>query len=178
MRFRLIPMTPEHAGQILTWKYPTPYDLYDYDRAADHILDASQWGKTLFAALDESGALVGELTLGFLDRADEWVSWEDIQAGRLEGCILWIGFGLRPDLTGQGLGLSFVNACADFAARFARQQYGYRGEHIGLGVYQFNQRAIRVYERAGFVKFAERSAQVNGRELPAQRMKKKIVELV
>jgi len=174
MRFHFLPMTSEYAGRILTWKYPPPYDLYDYDKAAEHILDSAGWGKTLFAALDETGALAGELTLGFLDRAGEWVSLEDMQAGRLDGCILWVGFGLRPGLTGHGLGLSFVNACTGFAAQFARKQYGYQGRYIGLGVYQFNQRAIKVYERAGFVKFMERTAIVNGQELPAQRMKKPI----
>ncbi len=174
MRFRFLPMTSEHAARILTWKYPPPYDLYDYDKAAEHILDSTGWGKTLFAALDETGALAGELTLGFLDRDDEWVSLDDMQAGRLAGCILWIGFGLRPDLTGRGLGLDFVTACADFAAQFARRQYRYRGAEIGLGVYQFNQRAIKVYERAGFVKFTERIALVNGRAYPAQRMKQRI----
>ncbi len=81
---------------------------------------------------------------------------------------------MRPDLTGQGLGLAFVTACADFAAQLARERYGYRGEYIGLGVYQFNQRAIKVYERAGFVKFMERIALINGREYPAQRMKKRM----
>lgn len=174
MRFHFVPMTADYAACTLTWKYPPPYDLYDYDKAAEHILDSVGWGRTLFAALDETAALVGELTLGFLDRNDEWISLDDMQAGRLDDCILWIGFGLRPDLTGQGLGLAFVTACADFAAQFARRQYRYQGEEIGLGVYQFNQRAIKVYERAGFAKFMERIALVNGRELPAQRMKKRL----
>ncbi|MCA1899416.1 MAG: GNAT family N-acetyltransferase [Chloroflexi bacterium] len=174
MRFRFLPMTAEYAARILTWRYPPPYDVYDYDKAAEHMLDSAGWGKTLFAALDENGALAGELTLGFLDQDDEWVPLDDMQAGRLDGCILWIGFGLRPDLTGQGLGLDFVTACADFAAQFSRRQYRYQGGEVGLGVYQFNQRAIKVYERAGFVKFIERIALVHGQEVPAQRMKKRL----
>ncbi len=88
MRFHFLAMTAEHATCILNWKYPPPYDLYDYDKAAEHILDSVGWGKTLFAALDETGALAGELTLGFLDPTDEWVSLDDMQAGRLDGCIL------------------------------------------------------------------------------------------
>lgn len=176
MHFQFLPMTPEYASQILTWKYPPPYDLYDYDKASEHILDSTGWGKSLFAVLSESGELAGELTLGFLDRDDEWVSLDTLQPGQLDGCILWIGFGMRPDLTGHGLGLSFVTACVDYASQFARREYHYQGPHIGLGVYQFNQRAIKVYERAGFVKFMERTALVQGRELAAQRMKKRINE--
>lgn len=174
MRFHFLPMTAEYAGCILTWKYPPPFDWYDYDKASRHILDSTQWSKTLFAALGENEVLAGELPLRFLDPTDDWVSLDDMQAGRLEGYILWIGFGLRPNLTSQGFGLDFVTACADFAAQFARRQYRYPGTDIGLGVYQFNQRAIKVYERAGFVKFMERIALVNGCKLLAQRMKKRI----
>ena len=174
MQFQFTAMTLEYACCVLKWKYEGPYAFYDYDRSEEHILDASQWGNTLFAVLDESARLVGELTLGFLDGEEEWVSQADMNAGQLEGCILWIGFGMRPDLTGRGQGLSFVNACAEFAARFTRERYQYPGEFIGLGVYQFNQRAIKVYERAGFVKFAERCPLINGQEYPSQRMKKRI----
>ncbi len=174
MRFQFVPMTSGFAQRILTWKYPPPYDLYDYENEADHILDQEEWGATLFAVLDEGGELVGELSFGFLDTADEWVPLEDVRAGRLEGCILWVGFGLQPGLTGQGLGLSFVNACVDFAVEFSRQRYQYAGENVGLGVYQFNQRAIKVYERAGFVKYLEQTAEVEGQEISAQRMKKRI----
>lgn len=174
MQFHFTPMTSEYAQQIVTWKYEGPYAFYNYDRSAEHILNASQWGNMLFAVLDENAQLVGELTLGFLDRDEEWVPQADMDTGKLEGCILWIGFGLRPDLTGRGLGLSFVNACADFAVQLAGQRYRYKGEYIGLGVYQFNQRAIKVYERAGFVKFTERRPIIDGQVYPSQRMKKLI----
>jgi ribosomal-protein-alanine N-acetyltransferase len=174
MQFHFTAMTLDHARCILAWKYNGPYAFYNYAKSADHILNTDLWGRTLFAALDATGQLVGELTLGFLDPDFEWVSQADIDAGRLEGCILWIGFGMRPDLTGQGHGLPFVNACADFAVQFTRERYHYTGEYIGLGVYQFNQRAIKVYERAGFVKFMERCPIIDGQPYPAQRMKKRI----
>jgi len=172
--YQIVPMTADLAQQVVTWKYDGPYAFYDYCNEADHILDTSEWGKTLFAVLDESGQLCGEVSFGFLDPADEWVAQEDMDAGRLENCILWIGFGLRPDLTGQGQGLAFVNACVAFAVQFARVQYHYLGEYIGLGVYQFNQRAIKVYERAGFEKFYEGCVVEGGNELKAQRMRKRI----
>jgi RimJ/RimL family protein N-acetyltransferase len=51
---------------------------------------------------------------------------------------------LRPDLTGRRIGLGFVEAGMDFARRtFAPATFR-------LDVATFNQRAIRVYERAGF----------------------------
>ncbi len=88
MLFHFTPMTTPYALQIFQWEYEGPYAFYNYDKAADHILNASLWGNTLFAALDETDQLVGELTLGFLDPQYEWVSQTDMDAGRLEGCIL------------------------------------------------------------------------------------------
>ena len=54
------------------------------------------------------------------------------------------GLGLRPDLVGQGLGLDFFNA----GLAFARERYEPR--RVYLHVAEFNERARRVYERAGF----------------------------
>jgi RimJ/RimL family protein N-acetyltransferase len=51
---------------------------------------------------------------------------------------------MQPDLTGKGLGLAFINAGLDFA----REQF--QPDYFRLFVLTFNERAIRVYERAGF----------------------------
>jgi [ribosomal protein S18]-alanine N-acetyltransferase len=53
------------------------------------------------------------------------------------------GLGLRPDLTGQGLGLEFFRA----GVAFARERY--QPQRVYLHVAEFNERARRVYERAG-----------------------------
>ena len=55
-----------------------------------------------------------------------------------------VGLGMRPDLTGRGLGEEFVHA----GLRFARETYS--PPAFRLTVAAFNRRAIRVYERAGF----------------------------
>ncbi len=174
MPYHFTPLNRVYAETILTWKYDGPYAFYDYHQSSDHILKMDAWGSTLFAALDESGNLIGELTIGFLDQDEEWVPQAEMDACHLDHCILWIGFGMRPDLTGHGLGLSFVNACVDFSVHMARDRYRYSGEYIGLGVYCFNQRAIKVYERAGFIKFKDSSSIKKGVEYKAQRMKKRI----
>jgi RimJ/RimL family protein N-acetyltransferase len=61
-----------------------------------------------------------------------------------ENNTITIGLGLRPDLTGQGKGLAFVSAGLDFARR------EFAPDYFRLFVLTFNERAIRVYEKAGF----------------------------
>ena len=79
-----------------------------------------------FAARGEDGALIG-------------FYYFELKRGVLE-----YGLGLRPDLTGRGLGQEFVRAGLEFGrARFAPRK-------IMLNVAAFNKRAIRVYERLGF----------------------------
>ena len=54
------------------------------------------------------------------------------------------GLGLRPDLVGHGLGLAFFLS----GLAFARKRY--EPQRVYLHVAEFNERARRVYERAGF----------------------------
>jgi aminoglycoside 6'-N-acetyltransferase/ribosomal-protein-alanine N-acetyltransferase len=60
------------------------------------------------------------------------------------GDVLDYGLGLRPDLTGLGRGLVFFRA----GLEFGRERYSPR--LIQLHVAAFNERAVKVYERAGF----------------------------
>lgn len=127
---RIAPLAQDDAQEIAAWRYEPPYDFYDAD--ADHrdlaeLLDPGQRRDKYFAAHDEHGALVGYF--GFVDS---------------DG-VVGVGLGLRPDLTGQGLGLWFLEEGIAFArARFAPRL-------LRLAVAAFNRRAITVYERAGFV---------------------------
>jgi RimJ/RimL family protein N-acetyltransferase len=54
------------------------------------------------------------------------------------------GLGLRPDLAGRGLGLEFFRE----GLAFGRERY--LAALVRLFVAAFNERAIKVYERAGF----------------------------
>src|SRR5260370_20651534 len=51
---------------------------------------------------------------------------------------------MRPGLVGKGLGLAFVDA----GLAFAKEQF--KPDYFRLFVLTFNERAIKVYERAGF----------------------------
>jgi ribosomal-protein-alanine N-acetyltransferase len=122
-------MTAADARAIAAWRYPEPYAFYDSDAdPADlaELLDPAEWGRRYFAADDGAGGLVGLFVFKLRDGVAE------------------IGLGLRPDLTGRGLGHSFVEAGVDYAAS------ALGASEFALAVAAFNRRAITVYERAGF----------------------------
>src|SRR2546421_416682 len=66
------------------------------------------------------------------------------RSARRRGDEVEVGLGLRPDLTGRGLGESFSRAALDFA----RAEWSPR--RFRLYVAAWNRRALRVYERLGF----------------------------
>jgi [ribosomal protein S18]-alanine N-acetyltransferase len=110
----------EHQRLLATWRYPAPYDFYNGD--ADPVLNPERF----FVARDAAGDVVGFYY--FEPKPPE----------------LDFGLGLRPDLTGRGLGLQFFLA----GLAFGRERY--RPARVVLHVASFNERARRVYERAGF----------------------------
>ena len=122
-------MTDEDACEISRWHYEPPYDFYDATSDQgdlEELLDAERRQGVYFSAFDEEGSLVGFFQF---ESKDETVD---------------VGLGLRPDFTGRGLGVEYVLA----GLEFARQRSS--PERFTLSVATFNERAIRVYERAGF----------------------------
>jgi RimJ/RimL family protein N-acetyltransferase len=120
MRLTIEPATPDMFAELGAWRYEAPYDFYDGD--AEPVLNPERY----YRATGEDGALVG------------FYYFEQ------KGDALEIGLGLRPDLTGRGLGGEFFRV----GLEFGRACYG--PARVILNVAAFNERAIRVYERAGF----------------------------
>jgi ribosomal-protein-alanine N-acetyltransferase len=140
--YRFTPMTEADARAIGDWRYEGPYAVYTtpeeereaavrekLDRRSPHFTVRDESGELIGFFAYGSAAEVGELGLPHLYAADE---------------VLSVGLGLRPDLTGNGRGLAFVEA----GLAHARAQYQPRT--FRLYVLSFNARARRVYERAGF----------------------------
>jgi [ribosomal protein S18]-alanine N-acetyltransferase len=131
------PITASDAEEISRWRYPEPYSTYNGDAASVPGLLNPRYN--YHAVTGPGGDLVGYFCFG----ADA-----TIPAGRERGFYtedaLDVGLGMRPDLTGRGRGPDFVRAGLDFA----RQTYD--PETFRLTVASFNQRAIKVYETAGF----------------------------
>ena len=169
MKYRFVPMTSEYARTIVdSWRYGGEYSIYDYANEADHMLDPTAWGVGLFAVLDDSGVLVGELSIEFFDEEDRHTEYTDYgNATLINTREMWIGFGLRPDLVGRGLGPEFVRACV----RYAATRCNYAGEYVRLGVATFNRRAIKAYERAGFETYQHTVGEIAGQEYEVVHMK-------
>ena len=113
-------MNEKYANGIVSnWHYDDVYSFYDM-------------------AADEDDLRI------FMDTKN----WQNtIRAVLNENDEFWLSLGLRPDLTGQGLGEGFVLECI----RHAISRYKLTKHTIKLAVALFNRRAIKVYQRAGFI---------------------------
>jgi len=135
-------MTQAEAETIADWRYEPPFDFYDTradEEQVEHLLDAERRSDRAFSVRDEGGDLVGFFTFTPAD----------------DGAIV-VGLGLRPDLTGRGLGHSFVEEGLAFArGRFAPERFR-------LSVAEFNRRAIKVYARVGFARTRSFVHETNG----------------
>lgn len=129
MDYSIAQMDANTASAIAAWRYDGEYAFYDWDADPDDLADLlnpAGWGVTYFIARDQIGALVGFFSF------------------RSQREVVEIGLGLRPDLTGKGLGRGFMEAGLAYAReRFAPSAFRLR-------VATFNRRAISVYERVGF----------------------------
>lgn len=172
MNYTFVPMTIAYAAEIVnTWKYQNEYAIYDYANEAEHMLDVEAWGNGIFAVLNQEGELVGELSIEFFDEREEYTPYSEFSNQDLiNQRELWIGFGMRPDLIGQGRGAEFVMACVEYAVK----HHQYRGEYVRLGVAWFNQRAIKAYEKAGFQIFEHTVGTINGQTFECVHMRKKL----
>ena len=133
-RWALGPMTGPEAWQVTEWKYPAPYEMYNWDVEDDpaELLDGSY-----LACREESGALGGFLCFG--PNATIPTREDAYRQGYLD-----IGLGLRPALCGKGLGQGFLRLGLEWASR----ELG--ASSFRLAVAQFNTRAQKVYRACGF----------------------------
>jgi ribosomal-protein-alanine N-acetyltransferase len=123
-------MSEDEAETVISWKYPGEYGFYDMTR------DVEDMAELRSGRVRESkyrSVYVDEALVGFFEFA-------------VEDDVVEVGLGLRPDLTGRGLGADFLEA----GLGFARERF--RPARFQLRVAAFNERAIKVYERAGFVR--------------------------
>jgi RimJ/RimL family protein N-acetyltransferase len=130
------------ALAIVNWRYEAPYDIYDMVSAQAGEEEIEETVESLldpryhyYALFDQGESLVAYCCFG----EDGRVPGGDYHLDALD-----VGMGLRPDLTGQGHGLVYIRAVLDYA----RQTF--TPATFRVTVAQFNRRALRVWEKAGF----------------------------
>jgi [ribosomal protein S18]-alanine N-acetyltransferase len=149
--YRFHQMDDADAHEISGWRYDAPYDFYDADADPEDLAELrnpERRGNAYFSVRDGKDRLVG------------FFQFEQNDGG------VDVGLGLRPDLTGQGRGLEFVLS----GLEFAEERFG--PDRFTLSVAAFNDRAIAVYERAGFRRGEVFVHETNGGEHEFLRMER------
>ncbi len=136
-----------------SWKYDGEYAFYDmaaYPEDYEEIMCPNLRGNRYFSVFDND-ALIGFFCV------------------EQEESFIELGLGLRPDLTGHGKGSVFLEEILCYVKK------RYLFESIHLDVASFNQRAIKVYKRAGFVKTGNVLVATNGGQYDFTQMELKSI---
>jgi [ribosomal protein S18]-alanine N-acetyltransferase len=138
MEFDFRPMSPAAAERISRWRYPEPYTVYSLpaDQTNSHIEYMCDPANAYYAVSTTDDDLIGFRSFGL----DGQVAGGDYHDNALD-----TGGGLRPDLTGQRFGLPLLMA----GLAFGRQTYLPAAFRVTVAA--FNQRALTVVRRAGFI---------------------------
>ncbi len=150
MVFKFEPMTEANASLAVSWRYEPPYDFYNHDPAQRVSLIQNTFLKPAYhyyQVLDEHGVLIAFRCFGEDAR---------VPGGEYSLDALDTGGGLRPDLTGHGLGPHILRASMEFA-RPLFSPVAFR-----VTIAAFNQRAQRACEKAGYVPIQKFNAPHNG----------------
>jgi GNAT superfamily N-acetyltransferase len=138
-------MNTHYAEQVARWRYPEPYGRYDGAGDVSFLVDPSNG----YYAVVEGQELVAFRCFG----PDAQVPGGDYSADALD-----TGGGLRPDLTGQGLGRGVIAAGLQFGrSRFSPTAFR-------LTVAAFNGRALRSVQSLGFVQHQRFHSTADGDE--------------
>ncbi|MBW7455479.1 GNAT family N-acetyltransferase [Paenibacillus sepulcri] len=131
--FTVTALSPQQAEELCSWRYEPPFDFYNWSSWEVMLQLGLEFGdpeireKQYCAVVDADGELIGF-----------------IQFFPLLG-VTRIGLGMRPDLCGHGLGLQFLQTIIAEGISRAPEDI------LDLEVHVWNLRAIRTYEKAGFV---------------------------
>ncbi|MBO1578462.1 GNAT family N-acetyltransferase [Bacillus sp. XF8] len=130
MNYTFEVMTQEQAEEIAyNWHYNGQYYFYNMEADKEDLaefLDPKERGETTFTVW-HNNEMVG------------FFSFHKIDIHTVD-----IGLGMKPSMTGNGLGADFVQA----GLVFCKEKY--KPRYITLSVATFNERAIKVYKKAGF----------------------------
>lgn len=142
MRFKISKMNQKEAMEIAdNWKYNDEYAFYDMTADPEdyeEIVNELKRGDNYFSVIKDDSLY------GFFCISED-------NNNNIE-----VGLGMKLEYTGFGKGLEFVNLIIEYV------KSNYKNKTIILDVASFNERAIKVYERAGFCKKGKTMVSTNG----------------
>lgn len=151
--FSILPLSQEMALEIATeWKYPAPYDFYDATADPEDYAElvSEEARGDHFLAMMQKGVLVGYFCVFPTETGLE------------------LGLGIKPSLTGQGNGRAFYQVIEAYLGD------NYDAKMVELSVAAFNERAIHLYKKCGFVETERYLQATNGGHYPFIKMKKEL----
>ena len=144
MRLVIKPMSESEAYEYVGWRYEAPYDIFNIllnpEEMRQHIAFCVDPVNEMHSIHNASGEMIGFCVFG----ADAQINGADYCENDLD-----IGMGVRPDYTGQGLGVTFAEAVINFG------KITHNTEYLRVTILDYNKRAQRVWERLGFEKTQE-----------------------
>jgi ribosomal-protein-alanine N-acetyltransferase len=130
--FLLHPIDAADARAIASWRYDPPYDVYEFDHA-DVLGLTNPSGR--YSAVRRHEELIAYVCLGAEARVTGLGPAQDTDD---------LGFGLRPDLMGQGLSRDLF----PWMLRALENQIV--GTRLRVVILDWNARSLAAYRRAGF----------------------------
>ena len=138
MKLIIEDMNEKMAKEVLNWKYDKPYDFYNSEltnEGMEEMLDGSY-----YALINDFNELVGFFCIGETAQVPIGNQYSVYTEDLVD-----MGLGMNPAHVGKGNGFQFCSYILNFI------EQDYKSTTIRLTVAKFNQRAIYLYEKLGFV---------------------------
>ncbi|WP_342430890.1 GNAT family N-acetyltransferase [Neobacillus sp. FSL H8-0543] len=142
MELSIRSMNEDFAVQILNWRYEPPYDFYNNEINPDALKELLD--NPYYIVLDQNEEFVGFFCYGSSAQVPIGSQYGAYSEGFVD-----LGLGMNPRLTGHGLGATFFK----FILLYLQGEFF--GIPLRLTVAKFNNRAIHLYEKFGFVRKIE-----------------------
>ncbi len=129
LKFSFAPLTRSDAVELMSWRYPAPYDFYNMaDEEPDGFFDPAS---PHWSVRDSAGEMVGFIGIGVECT---------VPGGDYSQPAIDIGIGLRPERTGRGLGKAII-------ARFINDIVvpEFHPPLLRATIAAFNQRSLRTF---------------------------------
>jgi [ribosomal protein S18]-alanine N-acetyltransferase len=139
LTFEIRPTDEVDAREIASWRYEPPYELYNANpgEMEEHVNWFADPTNGYYSVRDVQGRLIAYICLGEDAR---------VAGGDYSGEALDVGCGIKPDLTGRGLGPRIIQAAVDLGDDM------YHPHCFRATIAAFNERALKAAQKVGFAR--------------------------